>query len=97
MPKKVNKYCPKCNKVTPHKVIQVKSTKKRGTLTLGQRRFKEKIKGYGGFPRPKPENSQKWGVKQTKKLDLRFECEVCGYKVPIKEGFRARKIEWVRA
>ena len=96
MPKEVQKYCPKCKKKTKHKVIVVKPTKKRGALSKGARRFDKKIKGCGGFPRPKPENSSKWGVKITKKVDIRYECTVCKRKTPISSGFRIKKLELVK-
>jgi large subunit ribosomal protein L44e len=93
MPKEINRYCPKCNKKTPQKVSQVKSGKKRGAMKLGARRYASKIKGYTGFPRPKPEHSKKWGVKLTKKVDLRYKCTVCGKMTAIKKGFRVKKFE----
>ncbi len=95
LPKKRKKYCPFCKKYTEHKVIIVKSSKKRGALSLGQRRFKEKLKGYGGYPRPKPEKGAKYGVKTTKKLDVRYECAECKKQHPAREGKRAKKVELV--
>ena len=95
IPKVINKYCPKCGKVTPHEVIRVKSSKKRGSLSKGARIFKEKLKGYGGFPRPKPEKSKRYGVKATKKVDIRLKCKECGYEIPMK-GFRTKKLEIVK-
>ena len=97
IPKEINRYCPKCKKVTKHKLVQVKSGKKRGKLTIGARRYERKIEGYTGFPRPKPENSKKWGVKLTKKVDLRYKCEECGKMHMRKKGFRAKKLEMVGA
>ncbi len=96
MPKEVNRYCPKCNKKTKQTVIQVKTGRKRGALTKGARRFESKKKGYGGFPRPKPEKSKKWGVKLTKKLDLRYKCNECGKMNVRKKGFRAKKFQLVK-
>ena len=93
MPKEVNKYCPKCKKYTKQKVSQVKSGKKRGALKAGARRFAAKTCGYTGFPRPKPEKSKKWGVKLTKKVDLRFKCAECGKMIAAKKGFRIKKLE----
>ena len=97
MPKEIRRYCPTCRKHTLHKVIQVKTGKKRGKLKIGARRYESKIKGYGGFPRPKPEKSKKWGVKLTKKVDLRYKCAECGKMHIRKEGFRVKKIEMVGA
>ncbi len=99
MPKEVNRYCPKCKKKTKQKVIQVKSHKTRATLKKGQRRHERRsgISGYGGYPRPKPEKSKKWGVKLTKKLDLRYKCSECGKMTIRKQGFRVKKLEMVGA
>lgn len=90
-PKEGMRYCPYCNKHTLHKVIVVKSGKKRGELTLGQRRYKRKTKGYRGFPRPKP----KGGAKMSKKIDLRFKCTVCNKMHTQKRGIRTKKFELV--
>lgn len=95
-PTEVSRYCPKCKKQTKHKIVQVKSSKKRGALKIGARRFDRKTKGYTGFPRPKPENSKKWGVKLTKKLDLRYKCSECGKMTIRKKGLRLKKFEMVK-
>jgi len=95
MPKEVNRFCPKCNKVTKQKVVQVKSSKKRGALKLGSRRHERRsgVSGYGGYPRPKPENCKRWGIKLTKKVDLRYKCSECGKMTVRKQGFRSKKLE----
>jgi len=99
MPKKVNRYCPKCKVHTEHKVIQVKSSRKRATLKKGQRRHERRagVSGYGGYPRPKPEHCKRWSVKLTKKLDLRYECSKCKKQTVRKQGFRLKKFEFERA
>lgn len=97
VPKETKRYCPKCKKATMHKVSQVKSGKKRGTLTQGARRFKRKTAGYTGFPRPKPEKSKRFGVKLTKKVLLLYTCKTCKKSMQKKQGFRAKKIEWEAA
>ncbi|MCW1296765.1 MAG: 50S ribosomal protein L44e [Candidatus Parvarchaeota archaeon] len=95
IPKQIKRYCPYCRKHTLHKVIQVKSGKKRSSLSKGQRRFKKIMKGYGGFPRPKMEKGSKYGAKVTKKLDLRFKCTVCNKTHTQKYGRRTKKFELV--
>ena len=97
IPKETKRYCPKCRKSTLHKVTQVKSGKKRGTLTQGARRFKKKTAGYTGFPRPKPEKGKRFGVKLTKKVALLYTCKECKKSFPKKQGFRAKKVEWEAA
>jgi large subunit ribosomal protein L44e len=87
MPKKVRIYCPYCRKHTDHSVEQAKK-KPRRKMAQGQRRFKEKLKGYGSFPRPKPSYE-----KPTRKLDLRYKCKECGKKHMKGKGFRVKKFE----
>lgn len=98
MPKKVKRYCPKCRKHTVQDVIRVKSRGNRGSMTKGQRRHERRggIKGYGGFPQPKKENSARHNRKTSKKIDLRFKCRECGKQNTLKNTFRARKFEIVK-
>ena len=93
IPKKLRKYCPKCKKYTEHKITIVKGGKKRGEMKEGQRRFKNKMSGYGGYPRPKPEKGSKYGAKSTKKQDIRYWCTECNKAHPIKKGKRMKKVE----
>lgn len=89
-PQSFKTYCPNCRKHTIH---TVESTKKRprGALTHGERRFRRKLKGYGSFPRPKPDHE-----KATKKIDLRYKCQECNKKHTRGQGWRAKKFEIVR-
>jgi large subunit ribosomal protein L44e len=93
MPKEITRYCPHCRKHTKQKIFQVKSGKRRGALKAGARRYAAKISGYTGFPRPKPEKSKKWGVKLTKRVDLRYKCSVCGKMSVRRSSFRIKKLE----
>ncbi|MEA1994217.1 MAG: 50S ribosomal protein L44e [Euryarchaeota archaeon] len=86
MPKKIRTYCPHCEKHTEHKV-KIQKPRKRGELKQGQRRFRRKTEGYGGYPRPKPS-----GGKNTKRRDLRLICTECN-KMHTKKGFRAKRFE----
>jgi len=72
LPRKVNTYCPKCKKHTPHEVEKVKK-KRASELKWGQRRFRRVTAGYGGFPRPKPEGREK----PTRKVWLKYKCVTC--------------------
>jgi large subunit ribosomal protein L44e len=87
-PKKVRIFCPHCGKHTLHKVSMAKKRPRR-KLAAGQRRFLRKLKGYTSFPKEKPVGREK----PTKKLDLRFECSVCGKKHTKGKGFRVKKFE----
>jgi len=89
-PKKIRTYCPYCKKHTIHTVEKVKK-RPRSELRAGQRRFRRILKGYKGFPRPKPEGREK----PVKKLDLRYRCTVCKKAHTRGEGFRVKKFELV--
>ncbi len=91
-PKIVNTMCKKCGKHTEHKVLQVKKRARssRHPESQSQRRFERKTSGYGGFPRPQPSGDGK----PTKKVDLRFKCNVCN-KQQTRHGFRVKKFEFV--
>jgi large subunit ribosomal protein L44e len=89
-PKLMMTYCPKCRKHT-EQTVSLNKRRARGSahpMSLAQRHFEAKLKGYTSFPRPNP----KGDGKPTKKLDLRFKCKVCG-KMHMKKGFRAKKFE----
>jgi len=87
IPKTVRVFCPYCKRHTEHTVEIVKK-KQRRKVAEGQRRFLRKLKGYGSFPRPKPDYE-----KPTKKVDLRYKCSVCGKKHTKGKGFRSKKFK----
>ncbi len=87
-PKVKRTFCPSCRKHTEHEVVKVKK-KQASELSEGQRRFRRKLKGYGSFPRAKPDRS-----KPTKKVALLLRCKVCGKSHSIK-GFRVKRFELV--
>ena len=96
IPKTVQRYCPFCKKHTEMKLIRSKSIRKRGALKEGQRRHERRsgIHGYGSFPQPKIEKGVKYGAKQTKKTDFRYECSQCKRMVtPASGGKRLKKVE----
>lgn len=89
-PKTIKTYCPTCKKHTEHQVELAKK-RTRGSLKHGTRIFERKLKGYGSFPRSKPDYE-----KPTKRVDLRFKCTVCGKKHTRGAGWRAKKFEIVK-
>ncbi|MCD6478083.1 MAG: 50S ribosomal protein L44e [Candidatus Aenigmarchaeota archaeon] len=90
VPKIVVRYCPYCKKHTKHKIRREKvGARKRRALAQDQRRFKRKLKGYGGFPRPNPKGREK----PTRKVDLRYQCMECKREHIIGKGFRVKKFE----
>ncbi|MBN1924102.1 MAG: 50S ribosomal protein L44e [Nanoarchaeota archaeon] len=98
MPKSVKRYCPSCKKHTLQNVTQNKTGRKRGAMTIGERRHHRRggIEGYGGFPKPQLEKSSKHKKKTSKKIDIRFECSICKKKNALKNTFRAKKFEIVK-
>lgn len=89
-PKKLKTFCPVCKKHTLHTVEKSKKRPRR-KMSQGERRVTKLKKGYGSFPRPKPDHE-----KPTKRLDLRFKCTVCGKKHTRGSGWRAKKFEIVK-
>ncbi|MCK5258974.1 MAG: 50S ribosomal protein L44e [Thermoplasmatales archaeon] len=71
-PRKVNRYCPHCKKHTIHDVDKIKK-RKASELKQGQRRFRRVMRGYRGFPRPKPEGREK----TSRRIALKFKCSTC--------------------
>ena len=86
-PKEISTYCPKCKKHTSH---DVEKGKKRtaSELAWGQRRFRRAQRGYGGFPRPKPEGR----AKAVRRVYLKYRCKSCKYVVQPR-SFRAAQLE----
>ena len=89
-PKHLNMHCPNCKKHTKHET-EIAKRRTRGSMTHGNRIFQRKLKGYGSFPRSKPDYE-----KSTKRVDLRFKCTVCGKKHMRGRGWRAKKFEIVK-
>lgn len=102
LPKLRKLYCIKCKKHTEAKVTE---SKRKGlnsthTLTRGSKvRSKAKgLRGKGNMGKlsRKAMGSRKMsGKKQSKKVDLRFECSVCKKKSIAGAGFRAKKVEFI--
>lgn len=71
LPKVLNRFCKTCLKHTSQKCSEQKK-KKPSELKKGQRRFRRKLKGYRGFPRPKPSSKR-----TIKKHSLLYVCSLC--------------------
>ena len=71
-PRKIKRYCPYCKKHTTHEVSKIKK-KKASEFKQGQRRFRRVMKGYRGFPRPKPEGREK----TSRRAYLKYTCTKC--------------------
>jgi large subunit ribosomal protein L44e len=86
-PRKIKRYCPSCKKHTVHEVEKMKK-KRASELKQGQRRFRRVMRGYGGFPRPKPEGREK----TSRRVALRYACSEC-HKMFQPASIRAKKFE----
>ena len=86
-PRKIKRYCPSCKKHTTHEVEKMKK-KPASELKQGQRRFRRVMRGYGGFPRPKPEGREK----TSRRAALRYTCSVC-HKMHQPPSQRTKKLE----
>jgi large subunit ribosomal protein L44e len=71
-PRKINRYCPICKKHTEHNVDKIKK-RKASEFKQGQRRFRRVMRGYRGFPRPKPEGREK----TSRRILIKYTCKVC--------------------
>ncbi len=91
-PKVIKTYCPTCHRHQEHtiKLASKKGRSKAHPMSQSVKGFQRKVKGYGGFPRPKPKGEGK----PTKKVDIRLQCKECK-KIHTKKGFRAKKFELV--
>lgn len=88
LPRVIRGHCPHCNSHQELEIERVK-TRPRSELKAGQRRFRRVLRGYGGFPRPKPS-----GEKPTRRLNIRYRCRSCG-KAHHRPTFRAKRLELV--
>ena len=99
MPKKVPRYCPKCRKKTEHKVSEVSSGHKRGSMKRGSMNRAKKR----GLARGKG-NLGKWGskpavtkfkrkTKSTKKTNIMYTCIVCKKSHGQRKGKRTSKLQ----
>ena len=86
-PRKIKRYCPTCKKHTDHEVEKIKK-KKASELKQGQRRFRRIMRGYRGFPRPKPEGREK----TSRRAPIRYNCNIC-HKKHQPASIRAKKFE----
>ena len=57
-------------------------------MSLGQRRFDKKMKGYGSFPKPMPS-----GKKPTQRQDMRYRCGTCKLAITRQKSYRVKKFE----
>ncbi|MFH1450377.1 MAG: 50S ribosomal protein L44e [archaeon] len=87
VPRDRNMFCRKCKKHTKHTMETAKKRKTRAD-SMGQRRFKRKMEGYGSFPKPMPT-----GKKPTQRQDLRYKCAECKLSETRTKTYRVKKFE----
>ena len=95
----MKRYCPKCKKHTEHKVSQVSSGAKRGSMRKGSKQ-RAALRGSGetGFGNhgrwSKPSvASWKRKTKSTKKTNFKYTCQVCKKSTINKKGMRTSKVK----
>lgn len=98
LPDEIKRYCPNCNSHNVHKVKRIKTA---GRLKVGfkkrDRHIREKLhKGYGGSPKPLPANSNRYGVKTSQKIMLKFTCAKCKKSHQSTAPKRAKKFEIIK-
>jgi ribosomal protein L44E len=82
LPKKTNRFCPKCNKKTEQKIDLVSTGVKRGTLARGslsraKKRGQNRGKGNQGRYSKKAIKSWKRKTKTTTRKVLIYKCSEC--------------------
>ena len=98
-PKLIRRFCPFCKKHTEHKVSQVSTGSKRGSLKRGaiQRAKKRGLgRGMGNLGKwgSKPATTKfKRKTKSTKKTNLLYACQTCKKSKIQKKGKRTGKIQ----
>lgn len=99
-PKLEKTYCKKCKKHTEHKVSQLKTGTKRGSLKRGSlQRLEKRGSGRSGagnkgkFSRPS-NLGKRHGAKSTKKATFKLTCKECNT-VAMKVARRAKKVELI--
>ncbi len=101
LPKTRFTFCPKCKKHTEHKVTEAK---KRTFSSVHTQSYGGKIRarargrlGYGNHGRMSRKPINAWrlsGRKQSKKVDLRYECKDCKKMHTSGKSWRAKKVEF---
>jgi large subunit ribosomal protein L44e len=89
VPRSIKTFCPRCKTHIDFQVSIYKAGKRKGARQ-GERRQKERKKGYGGQKFPAQHNQ----VKVSKKQVLKLTCKECNY-VLQRKGVRLKKMEIV--
>lgn len=98
IPKQTKRYCKFCKSHTDHKITQLKTGTKRGSLKRGsiQRSQKRGLgKGTGNKGRwgSKPTKPKRSGAKTSKKTYLKYTCSICKKSTMTSKGVRTKRLE----
>jgi large subunit ribosomal protein L44e len=100
LPKNRRTYCPTCRKHTECKVFQVKKGVP-SSLSYGSKtraRLRGSARGFGNhgrYSKPAVTKFKRAGRKQTKKLDIKYQCTVCKKFHLQRKGVRTKRVEIV--
>ncbi len=98
LPKKTNRFCPKCNKRTEHKIDLVSTGVKRGTLKRGSlsrakaRGLNRGLGNKGKWGSKKAIKSWKRKTKTTTRKVIIYTCQECKKSKHAKKSKRVSKI-----
>lgn len=103
IPKIVKRYCRVCKKHTAHKVhnqtfrgLNKEHTQSRGSQTRVRKRgLRRGMGNLGRFSKGAMSKWKRYGVKNSKKTDFRYTCEVCKKTSVQSQGIRAKKVELI--
>ena len=103
IPKSMKRYCKHCKKHTEHKVknqsfrgLNKEHTQSRMSQTRVKKRgLRRGVGNLGRFSKGAMSKWKRYGVKGSKKTDLRYTCEVCKKTSVQAEGIRAKKVEFI--
>ena len=103
IPKQIKRFCPHCRKHTEHKVELAKAKARSSVRTLSRySRSRTNARGLtkgmgnkGKYSMPPIKKRKMMNKKLSKKVDLRYQCQVCKKMSQKSKGFRAKKFELV--
>ena len=101
LPKTRKMHCPKCKKHTEHKIAEAKK-RTVGTahpLSYGSKKRAKKRGAFksgskGRYSKPALSKWKMTGKKQSKKVDLRYTCNICKKSQIAGKAWRARRVEF---
>jgi large subunit ribosomal protein L44e len=99
LPKKTNRYCPKCMKHTEHTIAAAKQKSRSSTHPLSRgsssREESRGLRGPGNMGRRSRKAPKAWKRKSktTRRVGILYTCKECGKAKGIKKAIRSGRIE----